>query len=59
MVGYWLVGLPVAWALAFPGRMGGVGIWLGLAASLAFVAVFLIARFARRERLGLLVRPTL
>lgn len=59
MVGYWLVGLPVAWALAFPGRMGGVGIWLGLAASLAFVAVFLIVRFARRERLGLLVRPTL
>lgn len=59
MVGYWLVGLPVAWALTFPVHMGGVGIWLGLAASLAFVAVLLIVRFVRRERLGLLVRESL
>lgn len=59
MVGYWLIGLPLAWVLAFPARMGGIGIWLGLAASLAFVAVLLITRFARRERLGLLVRQRL
>ena len=32
----------------------GVGIWLGLAAGLAFVAVLLVGRFALRERLGLL-----
>ena len=34
----------------------GVGIWIGLAAGLAFVAVVLVIRFAMRERLGLL-RP--
>ena len=33
---------------------GGGGIWLGLAAGLAFVAVLLVGRFALRERLGLL-----
>lgn len=58
MVGYWLVGLPVGWVLAFQVGMGGVGIWLGLAAALAFVAALLIFRFVRREQLGLLsARP--
>jgi MATE family multidrug resistance protein len=32
----------------------GIGIWIGLASGLAFVAVVLVARFAMRERLGLL-----
>ena len=52
--GYWAIGLTVAVVLAF--RMGwqGVGIWTGLATGLAIVAALMIARWLRRERLGLL-----
>lgn len=52
--GYWFVGLPVAWLLGFALNLRGVGIWLGLATALLFVAVLLMGRFAMRERLGLL-----
>jgi MATE family multidrug resistance protein len=52
--GYWFVGLPVAWLLGFVLNLRGVGIWLGLATALLFVAVLLMGRFALRERLGLL-----
>lgn len=54
IVGYWLVGLPIAYVLGLVAGWRGVGIWIGLAAGLAFVAVVLLARFALRERLGLL-----
>ena len=54
LVGYWAIGMPIAYVLGFVFGMRGVGIWLGLAAGLAFVAVVLIIRFAMRERLGLL-----
>ncbi|MEO8757894.1 MAG: MATE family efflux transporter [Devosia sp.] len=53
LVGYWLVGFPVAYLLAFPGGFLGVGIWFGLAAGLAAVALVLTIRFAIRDRLGL------
>jgi len=56
ILGYWAVGLPVAYVLGFVVGWRGLGIWIGLAAGLAFVAVVLVARFAMRERLGLL-RP--
>jgi MATE family multidrug resistance protein len=52
--GYWAVGLPVAWLCGFPLGLEGVGVWLGLAAGLAFVAVVLTLRFAWRERLHLI-----
>ncbi len=52
--GYWCVGLPVSYVLGFVLDWRGVGIWTGLAAGLAFVAVVLVARFALRDRLGLL-----
>jgi MATE family multidrug resistance protein len=52
--GYWFVGLPVAWLMGFTLGLRGVGIWLGLAAGLFFVAALLVGRFAMRERLGLL-----
>ena len=54
ILGYWAVGLPVAWVLGFTVGWRGVGIWIGLAAGLAFVAIVLVTRFAMRERLGLL-----
>ncbi|MCD7060083.1 MATE family efflux transporter [Pelagibacterium xiamenense] len=56
LVGYWLVGMPVAYWLGSADRLGGVGVWTGLAAGLGFVAIVLTARFALRERLGLLAR---
>jgi multidrug resistance protein, MATE family len=42
--GYWGVGLPIAWALGFRAGMGPVGVWIGLSAGLAAVAVLLIVR---------------
>lgn len=54
LVGYWGIGLPLGAALAFGTSLGGVGIWIGLAAGLAAVAVLMTIRWTRRERLGLL-----
>jgi MATE family multidrug resistance protein len=50
VVGFWLIGLPVSWALAF--RMGGgaVGLWWGIVVGLAAVALILLGRV--RVRLG-------
>jgi MATE family multidrug resistance protein len=59
ILGYWAIGLPVAYVLGFVLDWRGTGIWLGLAAGLAFVAVVLVARFAMRERLGLLSKVPL
>jgi MATE family multidrug resistance protein len=54
IIGYWAVGLPVAYVLGFVLDWRGAGIWLGLAAGLGFCAVVLVIRFALRERLGLM-----
>jgi MATE family multidrug resistance protein len=48
--GYWLCGLPIAYACGFFFGLRGVGVWFGLAAGLAVVAVVLTGRFALRER---------
>ena len=52
-IGYWGVGLPLGIYLAFPGGLKGAGIWIGLSAGLAVVAVLLIIRWLRRETIGL------
>ncbi|WP_340314787.1 MATE family efflux transporter [Rhizorhabdus argentea] len=52
-IGYWVIGIGVGTLLAFPLGMGGLGIWLGLACGLGVVAVLLVWRWTRRERLGL------
>jgi MATE family multidrug resistance protein len=54
IIGYWFVGLPIAYVMGFVLNWRGVGIWLGLAAGLGIAAVVLVARFAMRERLGLM-----
>jgi MATE family multidrug resistance protein len=54
LVGYWVIGFPLGLLLAFRAGLGGVGIWIGLAAGLAIVAVLLLWRWQARERLGLL-----
>lgn len=53
-IGYWAIGAPLGLALAFAGGAGGTGIWIGLAAGLASVALMTMWRWAVRERLGLL-----
>jgi MATE family multidrug resistance protein len=52
--GYWIVGLLTGVGLGFGLGWEGVGIWTGLAAGLGVVAVLMIVRWTRRERLGLL-----
>ena len=52
--GYWVVGLATGLFLAFGLGWEGVGLWVGLATGLAVVAVLMITRWIRRERLGLM-----
>jgi multidrug resistance protein, MATE family len=52
-LGYWVIGLVTGVGLGFGLGWDGVGIWIGLAAGLGSVAVMLLARWLRRERLGL------
>ena len=54
IMGYWVFGLPISYYCGFVLGGGGAGIWLGLAAGLAFVSVVFVIRFAWRERLGLM-----
>jgi multidrug resistance protein, MATE family len=42
--GYWLIGVPVAYLLAFRTPLGPLGIWAGLSVGLAVVAVLLALR---------------
>jgi len=53
---YWVPGFGMSLAFGFATALAGVGVWLGLATGLAFAAVLLTWRWARREALGL-VRP--
>lgn len=54
---YWIVGMPVAWGLAFPGGLGPAGLWLGLCVGLTVAAVLLMARFWRGHARGVWTRP--
>ena len=58
-VGYWVIGIGVGVWLAFRAGWGGVGIWTGLALGLAIVAVLMLGRWIRRERLGLLAQSSI
>lgn len=53
--GYWVVGLGGGAALAFGAGWKGEGVWTGLALGLAMVAVLMLWRWGRRERLGLIL----
>ncbi|MFC3167068.1 MATE family efflux transporter [Paracoccus fontiphilus] len=54
---YWMVGMPVAWGLAFPLGFGPAGLWLGLCAGLTLAAGLLMARFWRGHARGDWTRP--
>lgn len=55
-IGYWGIGLPLSYFLSQFTPLRGVGVWMGLAAGLAAVAVLMVLRWLRRERLGLVKR---
>ena len=48
--GYWGVGFPTGYILAFHAGLGARGLWWGLAAGLASVAVLMTVRFERMTR---------
>ncbi|MCF3973185.1 MATE family efflux transporter [Paracoccus salsus] len=49
---YWVIGMPIAWGLAFPLGLGAPGLWLGLVAGLTVAAVLLLVRFWRGHARG-------
>jgi MATE family multidrug resistance protein len=53
-LGYWGIGASLGLGLAFGAGLGPPGIWVGLAAGLAVVAVLMLGRWSRRDGLGLL-----
>jgi multidrug resistance protein, MATE family len=48
LLGYWLVGLPVSLLLGFGLRAGATGLWWGLVAGMAVVALVLLVRLRVR-----------
>ncbi|REJ84236.1 MAG: MATE family efflux transporter [Acidobacteria bacterium] len=48
LIGFWGLGLPAAWLLAFPLELGPRGLWWGLTLGLATTAVLLVLRTRRR-----------
>ncbi len=50
VIGYWLIGLPVGWWLAFRMHWGAVGLWVGLCAGLVVAGVALAAIWGRATR---------
>jgi multidrug resistance protein, MATE family len=51
-LGYWGVGFPTGYFLAFHAGLGSLGLWWGLAAGLASVALLMTLRFERMTRRG-------
>jgi MATE family multidrug resistance protein len=47
-VGYWLIGLPMAYVLGVPLHLGVYGVWTGLTLGLAVTAVLLVLAFELR-----------
>src|SRR5262249_52658786 len=44
-VSFWLIGFTCTYGLAFPGRLGAVGIWVGFSIAVATVAALRLCRF--------------
>ncbi len=49
ILGFWCLGIPVSLWLAFGWNLGAIGLWWGLVAGLAIVAVILAVRVRQRE----------
>ena len=48
-ISYWGIGIPVSYALGFVLGWGGVGVWLGLSAGLAFASGSMMIRFEKQS----------
>ncbi|MFJ8310363.1 MULTISPECIES: MATE family efflux transporter [unclassified Streptomyces] len=46
LIGYWAVGLPAGWLLAYAVHLEAVGLWLGLLTGLATTAILLLRRYS-------------
>lgn len=44
-ISYWVIGFPAAWAFAFWGGFGAVGVWIGLSIGTGIYAMLLMWRF--------------
>ncbi|SDR32474.1 MATE family efflux transporter [Pseudovibrio sp. Tun.PSC04-5.I4] len=53
IVGYWVIGVPLSYVMAFVFDWGPAGIWVGLASGLFVTGILLLIRFHYRDRLGL------
>lgn len=51
-IAYWVIGLPVGYALAFRAGMGAAGMWTGLILGLTFASLFLYVRFTKMTKPG-------
>jgi MATE family multidrug resistance protein len=47
LIGYWAVGMPVAYWLCFPLRWGAPGIWVGLSAAIVLIGAALVVFWRR------------
>jgi MATE family multidrug resistance protein len=56
-IGYWLIGFPSAYGLAFPAQFGAVGVWIGLSCGTAVYATLLVLRFRLLTRRLQLAMP--
>jgi MATE family multidrug resistance protein len=50
IIGYWCVGFPTAWLLAFPGELGAIGVWIGLSTGTLLFAGLLSFRWHLKIR---------
>ncbi|MCW7983959.1 multidrug transporter [Streptomyces platensis subsp. clarensis] len=48
LIGYWAVGLPASWLLAYALDLATLGIWLGLLTGLATTALLLLRRYSHQ-----------
>ena len=48
LLGYWVVGVPIAYVLCFPLHWGATGIWVGLTAALILIGAALVTVWWRR-----------
>jgi MATE family multidrug resistance protein len=53
-IGYWLIGFPLSWLLAFHSDLGAIGVWVGLSIGTAVYATLLVLRFRLLTRKGAL-----
>jgi multidrug resistance protein, MATE family len=55
LVGYWAIGMPIAWTLCFSYGWGAPGIWVGLTVALILIGIALTLTLLARQSKGILV----